>query len=38
MLLTTDAEIGALYINARKTIYIHQVLIELGHLQKQMLI
>ena len=34
MSLTTEAEIDALYINVREA-NIRQVLLELGHLQKQ---
>ena len=32
----TEAEIGALYIHVREALYIRKILLEFGHLQKQM--
>ena len=28
-----EAELGAIYLNAREAVYIHQILIKMGHLQ-----
>jgi hypothetical protein len=35
MALTAKAKLGGLYLNANKGVYLHQILIEMGHLQPQ---
>jgi hypothetical protein len=33
MLSATEAELGALYLNAKEVVYLRQILTEMGHLQ-----
>jgi hypothetical protein len=33
--LAAEAKLGALYLNAKEVVYLHQILIEMGHLQPQ---
>jgi hypothetical protein len=33
MILVAEAELGAIYLNAKKTVYLCQILTKMGHLQ-----